>query len=148
MNTNSAVIKSYGGLKALAKKQALSFASGKSSCVGLIGPLGVGKTAFVKEVARFWGCSEAVTSPTFTLMHHYTTKNGKTLLHIDLYRINSRDKETIAMILDAIIEADFTLIEWVDRVPQLKRQCDTVYDMRFGADGASRLIRIIGKEKK
>ena len=51
---------------------ALRFAErlGPGSVVALIGPLGAGKTAFVKGIAARFGAA-AVTSPTYTLVNHY-----------------------------------------------------------------------------
>ena len=51
--------------------------------------LGAGKTAFTQGVALGLGCTQRVTSPTFTLCQVYELPNSAidTLLHIDLYRI-------------------------------------------------------------
>jgi len=54
----------------------------------LTGQLACGKTYFTKALAVALGSSDLVTSPTYTLVHSYTTKIGA-LLHIDLYRISS-----------------------------------------------------------
>ena len=58
------------------------------SIVLLEGPIGAGKTSFVKGIAKGLGISEDITSPTFALSHHY--KSGKIpLIHIDLYRLDN-----------------------------------------------------------
>lgn len=51
----------------------------------LEGDLGSGKTSFVQEFLRHRGL-EGVTSPTYSLVHHYQTEHGK-IFHADLYRI-------------------------------------------------------------
>ena len=58
------------------------------SIVLLKGPIGAGKTSFVKGIARGLSISEDITSPTFALSHHYNS--GKIpLIHLDLYRLEN-----------------------------------------------------------
>ena len=52
----------------------------------LNGPLGAGKTTFVKGIAKSLGIEEPITSPTFPLSQHYPS-GAPPLVHIDLYRI-------------------------------------------------------------
>ena len=59
------------------------------SVILLQGPIGAGKTSFVKGIAEGLSISEDITSPTFALSHHYNS--GKIpLFHLDLYRIKNR----------------------------------------------------------
>jgi len=84
--------------------------------VGLVGPLGAGKTQFVKGVARgnAGGTSCDVTSPTFTLIHEYAGK--LTLYHLDSYRL-AGPKEMKALGLDELVRSDSAVVvEWADRV--------------------------------
>ncbi len=56
------------------------------SIVILQGPIGAGKTSFVKGIAEGLSILEDITSPTFALSHHY--KSGIIpLFHLDLYRL-------------------------------------------------------------
>ena len=81
----------------------------------LAGEMGAGKTAFTLGFARALGVSEDdhVSSPTFTLVHSYTS--GKIpLLHADLYRL-----QTMAEVADLGLreQADLgavALVEWGD----------------------------------
>src|SRR5690349_858738 len=59
-------------------------------CLLFYGDLGVGKTTFIRGLARGLGipASESVSSPTFALIHEY--RGGSLpLYHFDLYRLQS-----------------------------------------------------------
>jgi len=81
----------------------------------LSGPLGAGKTAFVRGLARGLGVDpDEVSSPTFTLVHEY--RGGRLrLFHADLYRLGTAAAEDLG--LDELGIRDGVLaIEWPDRL--------------------------------
>jgi tRNA threonylcarbamoyladenosine biosynthesis protein TsaE len=84
--------------------------------IGLVGPLGAGKTHLVKGIA-FGNADDKpceVTSPTFTLVHEYSGR--LTLFHLDAYRLN-HSAELSALGFDELIRADSAVVvEWADRV--------------------------------
>jgi len=89
----------------------------KGSVVALIGPLGAGKTTFVKAVARALGVEEDVTSPSFVRLNIY--EGRFTIYHLDLYRVKDVP-EFIFFGLDEWLDTDgVTLIEWADRAAEL-----------------------------
>jgi len=82
----------------------------------LIGNLGAGKTTLAKGIAEGKGIPpEAVSSPTFTLVHQY----GEDIFHVDLYRLDeSREVETLGL-NDVFISGSLVLLEWAERFPEL-----------------------------
>jgi tRNA threonylcarbamoyladenosine biosynthesis protein TsaE len=81
----------------------------------LSGPLGAGKTAFVRGLAAGLGIPpEAVSSPTFTLVHEY--RGGRlALYHVDLYRLEGAATDDLG--LEELGVKDGVLaIEWPDRL--------------------------------
>ena len=58
------------------------------SIILLKGPIGAGKTSFVKGIGQGLFIKETITSPTFALSHHYQS-GSMHLIHMDLYRIES-----------------------------------------------------------
>lgn len=77
----------------------------------LTGDLGAGKTAFAQGVAAGLGVTEAVTSPTFTIVQEYAGRVP--VQHLDLYRLGSL-QEVIDLGLEETIEECVTLVEWGD----------------------------------
>ena len=61
--------------------------------VAYTGGLGMGKTAFTRGLARGLGCTERVTSPTFTLVNEYPGRIP--LFHFDVYRLSSSDARCV-----------------------------------------------------
>ena len=94
----------------LGKQIGLSAVGGE--IIGLIGPLGTGKTVFVQGLAEGLGITDsAITSPTFVIMNLY--QGRLPLCHIDLYRFDA-PLETIG--LDEYLNwKGVTAIEWADK---------------------------------
>ncbi len=78
----------------------------------LEGPLGAGKTAFVRGMARGLGANAGdVSSPTFTLLQEYAGR--LTLFHADLYRLSPREVDELGL---GELSTDGVLaVEWPER---------------------------------
>ena len=80
----------------------------KKDIIILNGPLGAGKTCFVKGIAKSLGVKQMITSPTFNIVKEYEEK----LCHIDAYRINDEDVG-----IDHYIDNGFIIcIEWSNNI--------------------------------
>jgi tRNA threonylcarbamoyladenosine biosynthesis protein TsaE len=82
--------------------------------IGLTGPLGVGKTVFVKGLAKGLGVTDSyVSSPTFILVHPH--EGRLPLYHIDLYRLE-KESDAEAIGLEEYLEGEgVAAIEWIDK---------------------------------
>jgi tRNA threonylcarbamoyl adenosine modification protein YjeE len=96
--------------------------------VALSGPLGAGKTSFVRAVVRELHGSDPTSSPTFTFWHRYAGEPP--IDHIDAFRIQN-PAEIPELGLEEAFEGDsIVLIEWSERLAQLlpERRYDIAID--------------------
>ncbi len=95
--------------RAAARRLAERWVEGTS--VALIGPLGAGKTTFVRGVVEGLGAPPgAVRSPTYMLVREYPTADP-TVAHADLYRArDAAAQRTIG--LEEYFERGVLLVEW------------------------------------
>jgi tRNA threonylcarbamoyladenosine biosynthesis protein TsaE len=84
------------------------------SVVSLQGPLGAGKTTFVRGMARALGIEEPVTSPSFTLVSEYD--GSMPLCHVDLYRIDNIEEFELLGVDEMTAGTGVTVVEWGERV--------------------------------
>ncbi|HKJ16888.1 MAG TPA: tRNA (adenosine(37)-N6)-threonylcarbamoyltransferase complex ATPase subunit type 1 TsaE [Xanthomonadales bacterium] len=82
--------------------------------VYLEGPLGAGKTTFVRALARSLGYEGRVKSPTYGLLERYNFK-GLELLHLDLYRVNDELELEFLALRDLFRNSTVLLVEWPTR---------------------------------
>jgi tRNA threonylcarbamoyladenosine biosynthesis protein TsaE len=79
----------------------------------LAGPLGAGKTTFVRGLARGVGSTAHVASPTFQLVRVYPGRIA--LAHVDLYRLEA-PTELRDLGLEELLDEGAVVVEWGDRL--------------------------------
>ncbi|MFN8446494.1 MAG: tRNA (adenosine(37)-N6)-threonylcarbamoyltransferase complex ATPase subunit type 1 TsaE [Caldilineaceae bacterium] len=109
--------------------------------LALHGDLGAGKTTLTQGIATGLGIAQRVTSPTFTLVNEYPLHHSWRLIHIDSYRLNAGEAETIG--LDEILDDELAIviIEWAERVAELLPQ--ERFDIQLLADKEAQTRKII-----
>jgi len=111
-------------------------------CVRLIGPLGAGKTAFVRGALRALGVKRPAVSPTFVLAREYAgRRRGRRIpvAHLDFYRLRVRAEER--GLLDYLDGRHIAFVEWADRDPGFAPRGAIVVRIR-PAGGTRRRIRV------
>ena len=82
--------------------------------LALVGPLGAGKTAFVKGLAAGLGLPpREVVSPTFTLVHEHA--GAVPLFHADLYRLSGPEQVAELGLDDYAGRGGILAVEWAER---------------------------------
>lgn len=87
--------------------------------VRLDGPMGAGKTTFVRALAHAMGADTgAVSSPTFVLLNEYPTGETRPdLAHIDAYRLHGEDDAETLGLAELLAERRAAVvIEWAERL--------------------------------
>jgi tRNA threonylcarbamoyladenosine biosynthesis protein TsaE len=108
------------------------------------GPLGAGKTTLAQGLAAGMGIAQAVTSPTFVLVHEYESPAGTPhLVHADLYRVRARS-EVEQLALDEHLDAGAVLlVEWAEHWPAVLGADGLFVELEVSGD--SRLARLRGR---
>ena len=88
----------------------LAAAVRRGDLILLEGPLGAGKTTFVRMLADDLGVTDQVRSPSFTIANIY--EGPIPVNHLDLYRLESLEEEDV-LALDEYVGPDvITMVEW------------------------------------
>lgn len=109
-------------------------------CIVLAGDMGAGKTAFTQALADALGVDEPVTSPTFTLVHTYTSGRLR-LHHLDVYRLD-RFGEVEDLAIAELLDDGAVVVEWGDAVRDALPADRLELSFAFGHDDDERMIEV------
>jgi len=89
-----------------------------NSFIALAGPLGAGKTTFVRHLLRALGVQGRIKSPTYAVLEPYEV-NGLAISHFDFYRFNDPREWADAGFRDIFAAPGLKLAEWPDNAAPL-----------------------------
>ena len=95
--------------------------------IELHGPLGAGKTTFVRHLLHALGVEGRVKSPTYAVMEPYElTRDGApfAIWHFDFYRFNDSQEWEDAGFRDVFASVGLKLAEWPEKAGDLLPQAD------------------------
>ena len=128
-----------------AETEAIGAALGKiiepGTVIAYRGDLGAGKTAFTRGLAKGLGCTEIVTSPTYTIVNEYL--GGRIpLFHFDMYRLRSSDDLFDIGWDDYLDRGGVCAVEWSENVDDAMEDALYITIEKLGED--ARRITIEG----
>jgi len=114
--------------------------------IALVGDLGSGKTTFTRGLAEGLGVAwEAVSSPTFTILHeHAGGRGGLRLVHADLYRVGEAE-ELEALGWEELLGVPGVVlaVEWADRFPDCMPEPHLEVRLGHGGSPDARQVEVV-----
>jgi tRNA threonylcarbamoyladenosine biosynthesis protein TsaE len=102
--------------------------------------MGAGKTTFIKELVKELGVDDNSSSPTFSLVNEYRTRNGEVVYHFDLYRLNSEEEGYDMGLDEYFYSEEWCFIEWPEKTPNLIPIDHAHISIKVLADGRRELV--------
>jgi tRNA threonylcarbamoyladenosine biosynthesis protein TsaE len=112
--------------------------------IELVSDLGGGKTTLVRGIAKGFGSSDKVASPTFTVNKEYSSGN-KRIVHYDFYRLHDPGLLQFELAEALSDSLTVTIIEWADIVHDVLPQDRLTIQITNTGDTA-RTLTISGPE--
>ena len=112
------IIETNSASETLALGEKLGKAAKPGQIYTLNGDLGVGKTVLTQGFAKGLGITEAVNSPTFTIIQEYT-EGRLPFYHFDVYRIGDVEEMDEIGYEDYVYGEGVSLIEWANLIEEI-----------------------------
>lgn len=101
-----------------AANKLITFA-GENNVIIFDGPMGAGKTTFIKEICKALGVDDVVSSPTFSIVNEYLGKANTPVYHFDFYRIKSIQEAYDIGYEEYFYSGHLCLVEWPEKIAEL-----------------------------
>ncbi len=111
----------------------------RSAFIELHGPLGAGKTTFVRHLLRALGVSGRIKSPTYALLEPYTLGDLE-ISHLDFYRFADAREWVDAGLRDVFAAPGLKLVEWPANAAGLLPPADLRLFIEPDADEQRRVL--------
>ena len=104
------------------------------------GPMGVGKTTFIKAICEELGVEDVINSPTFAIINEYRSDTtGELIYHFDFYRINRAAEALDIGFYDYMDSGNLCLIEWPENIEDLLPEETLAVHISVNPDGSRTL---------
>ncbi len=83
------------------------------------GVMGAGKTTFIGAVCRQLNVKDSISSPTYSIINEYHTREDKKVYHIDLYRLEGEQEAIDAGVEEIFYSGDYCFVEWPEKAARI-----------------------------
>ena len=111
----------------------------RNAYIELQGPLGAGKTTFVRHLLRALGVQGRIKSPTYAVVEPYALP-GLAISHFDFYRFEDPHEWEDAGLRDLFAAPGLKLAEWPERAARMLPVADLVLHIE-PQDGDARVVQ-------
>ncbi len=105
----------------------------------LSGKMGAGKTTLIKAFCEALGVNGTVSSPTFSLVNEYETREAQPVFHFDFYRIKKLEEVFDIGYEEYFFSGQYCFVEWPGMVLELLPESYVYLDIEVN-DKDERLI--------
>lgn len=120
----------------------------KSDIIVLNGELGSGKTKFTEGFLSYFNLENEISSPTFSIVNEYNSKNNINIYHFDVYRLSSSD-EFYAIGGDEYFNKGICIVEWGEIIKDVfPKKTIQINFFRDYTNENIRKLQIIGLEER
>ncbi len=85
-----------------------------SAFISMRGEMGVGKTAFVRGFASYFGIKN-IKSPTYSIVNEHKSEKAS-IFHFDMYRVESEDDLFSVGFYDYLTRPGYSIVEWSENI--------------------------------
>ena len=108
--------------------------------LAMFGTLGMGKTAFVRGLAKGLGNDSYVSSPTFALVNDYG--GNPRLVHFDMYKVESWDDLYSSGFFDYLDMGAVLAVEWSENIENVLPENYMRIEFEKGENENERIISV------
>jgi tRNA threonylcarbamoyladenosine biosynthesis protein TsaE len=83
------------------------------------GEMGAGKTTFIKALCHELGVDDTMSSPTFSIVNEYLTRQAGKVFHFDFFRIKNEAEAYDIGTEEYFYTGNYCFIEWPEKIPGL-----------------------------
>lgn len=129
------ILEAEADTERFAQEIAPQISGGKT--IALNGPLGAGKTTFVRYLLVALDSNSVVSSPTFVLCHEYLLPKGTRVEHWDLYRLANLPEE----FSEPPPQDTIRLVEWAEKFPEFSSMVDLFITFSLSVSESGEVVR-------
>lgn len=106
------------------------------------GPMGAGKTTFIKAICEELGVNDTVNSPTFAIVNEYETGDRRIIYHFDCYRLKNIQEALDLGAEEYLYSGKLCFIEWAENISPILPDKLVQVDIQVLPDNRTREICI------